>query len=105
MNQIPSATTAIKLGTSPASAAHAEGHALGRTTVDAATPDRTRRATADETIRTIEGIAVRDATAVTDAMTETVEEVAFAVTTAMTGVTIAATTNGETAADAMKDAQ
>ena len=106
MNQIQSATTAIKLGTSHASAARVEGHALDRMTEDVETLDRTRRATADETIGTIEGIAVRDAIAGTDAMTETViEEVAFAVMTAMTGVTIAAMTSGETAADAMRDAQ
>ena len=106
MNQIQSATTAIKLGTLHESAARVEGHALDRMTEDVETLDRTRRATADETIGTIEGIAVRDATAGTDAMTETViEEVAFAVMTAMTGVTIAAMTSGETAADAMRDAQ
>ena len=106
MNLTRSATTAIKLVTLPVSAVLAADLALVRMTEGAGTQDLTRRAIAEEITATIADTVAQGVTAETGVMTVIViEEVAFAVMTAlrsaMTGVTI----SGATADDVMRDAQ
>ena len=108
MNLTRSATTAIKLVTLPVSAVLAADLALVRMTEGAGTQDLTRRAIAEEITATIVDTVAQGVTAETGVMTVIViviEEVAFAVMTAlrsaMTGVTI----SGATADDVMRDAQ
>ena len=106
MNLTRSATTAIKLVTLPVSAVLAADLALVRMTEGAGTQDLTRRVIAEGITATTADTVAQGVTAETGVMTVIViEEVAFAVMTAlrsaMTGVTI----SGATADDVMRDAQ
>lgn len=106
MNLTRSATTAIKLVILPVSAVLAADLALVRMTDAAAIQDLTRHAIAEETTEKIADTVAQDVTAEIGVMTVgMIEEVAFAVTTAMRSAMTGVMINGAIADDVMRDAQ
>ena len=106
MNLTQSATTAIKLVSSPVSAALAADLALVRMTDAAVIQDLTRHAIADEITAMIADTVAPGVTAEIGVMTVIiVAEVAFVVMTAMRGAMTGGMISGAIADDVMKDAQ